>query len=690
MDTLFETMAQMSMTASVVIVAVLLVRLLLRRAPKIFSYLLWMVVLFRLVCPVALESPFGIPQPFGATLAAQSADQTTTGETAQSKHSNETQNGNSNTAENTASGTADKGSNSSSQAEGNQTGVYTMQSATAHSRAFRITEYAWLGGVMVLLFYSIISYGRLKKSLLGALHVSENIYEMWRLPTPFVLGVFAPCIYLPTGLSGEEREYILAHEKMHIRRHDHIIKLIAFLTLIMHWMNPLVWVAFCCMTKDMEMSCDEAVIKSFGTGIKKEYSESLLRMAMPGNGFRMVPLAFGEGNVENRIKNVLHYKKAGRGILVAGIAVVLVSAVLLMTNRAEGQSFLMLNRTDNKNLIRVSIEDTTGPDEIRILQEHQFKEDVNSYMVFAACLEDGEETARYPVASGTFTEDNRQGELDLALQYAEDAGNDSLTISATEDSESRFLTLNLSDYQMRAGSVLWQNEKKYHDITTDTPYLVATEYIGDETVHSVQTFDCEAMMTDASIWDAVVEQSKDSGITTVMVYYVISDKTEEALQETLDDIPLHTESIELPDSSELPQELAQMYQWRTPYVGNNSAVGNITDAWFVSEEAPLTKNGFSLSTEDAENYGCNVMFETGESAQDAYAKNEVCLERDAVLFFALVENAKTVTVTINEEPVATYERADLEEKFQDLWSNSETYDDFCKLYQYIVYCQTGK
>lgn len=214
------------------------------------------------------------------------------------------------------------------------------------------------------------------------------------------------------------------------------------------------------MTKDMEMSCDEAVIKSFGTGIKKEYSESLLRMAMPGNGFRMVPIAFGEGNVENRIKNVLHYKKAGRGILVAGIAVVLVAAVLLMTNRAEGQSFLMLNRTDNKNLMRVSMEDTTSPDEIRILQEHQFKEDVNSYMVFVACLEDGEETARYPVASGTFTEDNRQGELDLALQYAEDAGNDSLTISATEDSESRFLTLDLSDYQMRAGSVLWQNEKK--------------------------------------------------------------------------------------------------------------------------------------------------------------------------------------------------------------------------------------
>ena len=412
-------------------------------------------------------------------------------------------------------------------------------------------------------------------------------------------------------------------------------------------------------------------------------------MAMPGNGFRMVPIAFGEGNVENRIKNVLHYKKAGRGILVAGIAVVLVAAVLLMTNRAEGQSFLMINRADNKNLMRISLADTK-PDEIQILQEHQFREDVNSYMVFAACLEDGEETARYPVASGTFTEENRQGELNLALQYAEDAGNDSLTISATEDSESKFLTLNLSDYQMRAGSVLWQNEKKYHDITTDTPYLVAAEYIGDETVRSVQTFDCEAMMMDASIWDAVVEQSKDSGITTVMVYYVISDKTEEALKETLDDIPLHTESIELPDSSELPQELEQMYQWRTPYIGNNSAVGNITDAWFVSEEAPLIKNGFSLSTEDAENYGCNVMFETEESAQDAYAKNEVYLERDAALFFALVENAKTVTVTINEEPVATYDRASLEEKFQDLWSNSETYDDFCKLYQYIVYLQMAK
>ena len=153
----------------------------------------------------------------------------------------------------------------------------------------------WTVGVASLFLYGLFSFFRLKKRLLDAKKVGENVYQTSRVDTAFVLGWFRPKIYLPEGLTESETSYILAHERVHLSRKDHFVKVLAWLLVCVHWMNPLVWLSFYLMNKDMEMSCDEAVIRQMGPGIKKDYSNSLLTLAVKQTPFGGNPLAFSEG-----------------------------------------------------------------------------------------------------------------------------------------------------------------------------------------------------------------------------------------------------------------------------------------------------------------------------------------------------------------------------------------------------------
>jgi beta-lactamase regulating signal transducer with metallopeptidase domain len=167
----------------------------------------------------------------------------------------------------------------------------------------------WITVMLVLIAYSIVSYWRLKMRVRTAVLVKDNIYTVENIPTAFVLGLIKPRIYLPIGLSELEQSYILRHEQTHIKRLDYIIKPIAFLVLCVHWFNPLAWLSFILMSRDMEMSCDEKVIAQLGSGIKKDYSTSLLSLSSGRRLINASPLAFGESNVGSRIKNVLNYKR---------------------------------------------------------------------------------------------------------------------------------------------------------------------------------------------------------------------------------------------------------------------------------------------------------------------------------------------------------------------------------------------
>lgn len=302
-ETLFLQILNMSFTAGIVILFVLVIRLFLKKAPKIFSYALWAVVLFRLICPFSFESMISL-LPTKANPISQDILNSPVPDT----------------------GAA---------------GLYPAAALPAAAPLasvdlWQIWVYIgsiiWIGGIAVLLISSLISLWKLKKRLRSAVHEKENIYFTDGLSTPFVMGIFRPKIYLPANLSAKEKQYSLLHEQTHIRRRDPFVKMISFFVLCLHWFNPLAWAAFFISSKDMEMSCDEAVIKLLGYHIKKEYSSLLLTLAAGRKAIGGTPLAFGGGDTKGRINNVLNYKKSAFWVIALALAAVAVLSFGLMAN----------------------------------------------------------------------------------------------------------------------------------------------------------------------------------------------------------------------------------------------------------------------------------------------------------------------------------------------------------------------
>ena len=270
---LFLAVLKMSITASYVILCVIIVRLLLKKAPKTISYALWAVVAFRLVIPISFDSMFSL-LPRNADIAPIYD--------AILRHSPQIESA----AESAASLSADPLPVPHFEANADPIWIYV-----------KAASYIWFLGIMALLVYSLVSTLLLKRQLKNARSTEENIFEANNLETPFLLGIIKPKIYLPAGLDDAERSYILLHEQTHIRRKDHIIKAFAFLTLSVHWFNPLAWIAFRLMTADMELSCDEKVLKEMDGDIRKPYAATLLSLAAGRHILSGNPLAFGEGDV---------------------------------------------------------------------------------------------------------------------------------------------------------------------------------------------------------------------------------------------------------------------------------------------------------------------------------------------------------------------------------------------------------
>lgn len=284
MDKLFSAVLNMSLTGSLVILPVLLVRLLLKRFPKIFSYALWSVVLFRLLCPLSFSAPVSFLKVLKPEIRVA-----TPGTTVVSFLPGDVP-------------------AFSEDPSGQDIPVRPSQENKPVDRASLLPA-LWLSGVAVLGLSGLGQYLRLRKKLVDAVPLERGIYWADHIGTPFVLGVFRPKIYLPSNLPAQELPYILAHERHHIRRFDHIWKLLAYCALCIHWFDPLVWVAFVLAGKDMEMSCDEAVIRQLGPQIRGDYSASLLRLATSKKSIAVTPLAFGQGDMKGRVLNMAKWKK---------------------------------------------------------------------------------------------------------------------------------------------------------------------------------------------------------------------------------------------------------------------------------------------------------------------------------------------------------------------------------------------
>ncbi|MBE6724373.1 MAG: hypothetical protein E7576_04100 [Ruminococcaceae bacterium] len=358
MTALFQTVLDMSLTASVVIAAVLLVRLLLRRAPKKISYALWTAAGFRLLCPVSFRSVFSLfrivpkevtslapvtsPSPaapavpvspvvppvteFSVPVTQAASDSVRAAQEA--------------VREAVLSSSASLGEDLVLPAA-ESVGITASASVPAAEPAadlweafLRIGSVLWICGAALLVLWAIVSFVRLARRMRTATLLEEGVYQAEGIRSPFLMGLFRPRIYVPYGLEPDTLGYVLCHERIHLRRGDNLWKALGFLALTVHWFNPLVWLAFRLMTRDMEMSCDERVLTE-NAHVSRAYSMSLLSFATGRRFPAPTPLAFGEGDVKRRIRNVLRWKKPRLRVTVLSALVCLAVVAACSANPKE-------------------------------------------------------------------------------------------------------------------------------------------------------------------------------------------------------------------------------------------------------------------------------------------------------------------------------------------------------------------
>lgn len=351
----------MSLTASVIILFVIVCRLLLKRAPKVYSYILWGVVIFRLICPISLSAPMSLLGMFQTPVVALStknvgeqvgeAKDVLVGKTSVVEYipavivHNEY-------PEIALPITGEEGVVGHIVNESLPKGEEQLV-ADPLEIPITMATYLWLLGIIVMLGSGVVSYIGIRRQLIGALCIEKNIFVADHISTPFVLGLINPKIYLPSAMEENAYKYVILHEKYHIRRGDTVIKMLAYFALCIHWFNPLVWIAFHLFVKDMEMSCDEAVINKLGEAIRKDYASSILEFATGQKVLFGAPLAFGEGEPEGRIRNLSKWKKPTIIVTVVAMIVCVLVVILGIFNPMEPKDSLQVEEKEEnvENLI---------------------------------------------------------------------------------------------------------------------------------------------------------------------------------------------------------------------------------------------------------------------------------------------------------------------------------------------------
>ncbi len=351
MEGFLPVLLRMSLTGALTVLAVLLGRLCLRRAPRKYVCLLWLAVLFRLLCPVTLRAPTSVvPEKLesGALVSAWTesyAEETKVIQRGEQGYKAALDAGRTpvydylpaeaSGIEEAAPDPVEREDTPSASDEPERRHSYVVTASDGLSEPKRTGEvwlpvlsWVWLAGAAALLLWSVFKYLRLRFHLREAVMLEKGVYEAEGLESPFVLGVLRPRVYLPWGMETEERGWVLRHERAHIRRLDPLWKLLGWLALCLHWFNPLCWLAFSLAMQDMEGACDEAVVRTLGGEERAAYSRLLLALSGGRPLFAATPLGFGEGNVKQRIKSVLRWRKPKWWM--ALLAILLLAAVVLL------------------------------------------------------------------------------------------------------------------------------------------------------------------------------------------------------------------------------------------------------------------------------------------------------------------------------------------------------------------------
>ncbi|MDF2613611.1 MAG: antirepressor regulating drug resistance protein [Clostridia bacterium] len=441
MEHIFLTVLNMSATSSYVILFVIVVRMFLKKTSKIFSYGLWSVVLFRLICPFSFSSSISFLGLYKAHTMAyvpvNSADSV--------QQLNVGTNGLDNWVTSSQGAAVSGGS------------ISEVQSILA------VLLIIWLTGAACLVLYSLLSYRSLIKKVSIVKHISNNIFECAEIKSPFVMGIIKPKIYIPLGLAENERHYVLMHEQIHIKRLDYLLKPLAFFTLCIHWFNPFVWAAFRLMTHDMEMSCDEQVLRKLGKSIKKDYSHSLLAFAVSGQVIGASPLAFGESSIKGRIKNILSYKKPSFWGIIAAAFLVIAAAMGLLSNPIEKEQDLSFLNIEN---------------------------------AASAAIQSGQLMIRVPGAGATLTSGSQFGEI---IGSAADNWRETRVSSASKLLPSLTIYINLAtnykvhfyESEPELAAIVYDEKSRWYKIPQDTykkaymMYALSSYMVPDEVMKAI-------------------------------------------------------------------------------------------------------------------------------------------------------------------------------------------------------------
>ena len=307
MNQAFVTVLNSSFSASIVVIAVLALKLCMKKAPRWISAALWLFVAARLVFPFALESELSIiptQKLFSTTYVSDSTITMQTGLTAQYNPLHRP--------------------------------VSTVSITGNTFDIYEVLALVWLIGLAVMVIYGFVSYILLYRKVSTAIPLMDNVYQSEYVKSPFVLGFIRPKIYVPFNMDENTLGYVLAHENAHIKRKDHITKPLAYMLLSVHWFNPLIWLSYCLLCRDIEVACDEKVIKDLSLAGRKCYALALLNCKVKNATMAVCPVAFGEVSVSSRIKKTLKYKKPAMWIVGLAVAVcVMVSGCLLTSPKAE-------------------------------------------------------------------------------------------------------------------------------------------------------------------------------------------------------------------------------------------------------------------------------------------------------------------------------------------------------------------
>lgn len=322
MDALFLSVLDRSLSASLVVAVVVVLRLLLKRAPKWLRCGLWILVAFRLLCPVSIESTFSL-------MPEQEVMQAETGEIA--------------ALYSRPAGSPQEQAKQDVYYEApasNGTPRIVVPVAVADTPEIHwpgIGSVVWLAGMGLFLVYGAVSYGRLRKRVAASIELGNGVYLCDYIDSPFILGMVKPKIYLPSEMDPRDAAHVLAHERAHLKRKDHWWKPLGFGLLALYWFNPVMWLAYILLCRDIELACDEHVVKGMSLTDKKEYSEALLKCSVPRHMVVACPLAFGEVGVKERVRSVLRYQKPAFWVVLIAVVVCLITAVCFLTDPIQAE-----------------------------------------------------------------------------------------------------------------------------------------------------------------------------------------------------------------------------------------------------------------------------------------------------------------------------------------------------------------